>query len=320
MNHIQQNRFAAARTQRSQAMGAFTLVELLVVVLLVAMLAALLIPALAGAKGDNYRLWCQSNEKRIGTGFRLYENDHGDMFPPAAMHGAAKGSYRVTQLSWDSYIHRYIGGTVADQDLIGGVLSPDVTPKLLVCPADHVPPGWNYNSATGQSLYGLRSYSMVGTFTYLQIDPVMPGKPIYDVSNGTALGVGVYWSSTKIPADWDAGSFKASVVRDPGGTLLLVEMSENDNVAGYEWPCVSLAVQNPNYGAMLCQVDPNATMPAPGSSGVGVNLGKFLYLNHGQRFNYLFHDGHVETLTTNATIGTGTLQAPKGMWTVALGD
>ena len=35
---------------------------------------------------------------------------------------------------------------------------------------------------------------------------------------------------------------------------------------------------------------------------------------------HLFHDGHVEPLKIEETVGSGTLAAPKGMWTMAPGD
>jgi prepilin-type processing-associated H-X9-DG protein len=41
---------------------------------------------------------------------------------------------------------------------------------------------------------------------------------------------------------------------------------------------------------------------------------------HSGGWNYLFCDGHVNWLRPEATIGTGTLQDPKGMWTCAEGD
>jgi prepilin-type processing-associated H-X9-DG protein len=40
----------------------------------------------------------------------------------------------------------------------------------------------------------------------------------------------------------------------------------------------------------------------------------------GKKFNYLFADGHIKLLSAEDTIGTGTLEAPKGFWTVAAGD
>ena len=37
---------------------------------------------------------------------------------------------------------------------------------------------------------------------------------------------------------------------------------------------------------------------------------------HLGKSNYLFVDGHVETLSRKQTIGNGTLAAPLGMWTL----
>jgi prepilin-type processing-associated H-X9-DG protein len=41
---------------------------------------------------------------------------------------------------------------------------------------------------------------------------------------------------------------------------------------------------------------------------------------HSSRFNYLFHDNHVQTLKTSDTIGRGTQASPLGMWTMTTGD
>jgi prepilin-type processing-associated H-X9-DG protein len=41
---------------------------------------------------------------------------------------------------------------------------------------------------------------------------------------------------------------------------------------------------------------------------------------HKDRFSWLFVDGHVESLKPSDTIGTGTMLAPKGMWTINPGD
>jgi len=35
---------------------------------------------------------------------------------------------------------------------------------------------------------------------------------------------------------------------------------------------------------------------------------------------YLFHDNHVQILKVADTIGTGTTNAPRGMWTMVAGD
>ncbi|HVV00433.1 MAG TPA: hypothetical protein VHH88_03665, partial [Verrucomicrobiae bacterium] len=56
------------------------------------------------------------------------------------------------------------------------------------------------------------------------------------------------------------------------------------------------------------------------ASDNGVNQGMIVYKSHGNRFDYLFHDGHVQTLKIEQTVGTGTLQNPRGMWTVTRND
>jgi prepilin-type N-terminal cleavage/methylation domain-containing protein len=68
---------AAPVPHPGQRRAAFTLVELLVVMVLVAMLAALLLPALATAKLSAYRLKCASNLRQLGLAAQLYWDDNG---------------------------------------------------------------------------------------------------------------------------------------------------------------------------------------------------------------------------------------------------
>lgn len=39
-------------------------------------------------------------------------------------------------------------------------------------------------------------------------------------------------------------------------------------------------------------------------------------LNPGGKFNFLFADGHVEALLIEDTIGSGSVDAPQGMWLI----
>jgi prepilin-type N-terminal cleavage/methylation domain-containing protein/prepilin-type processing-associated H-X9-DG protein len=319
VNLVQPSQLRSAR--QSATRSGFTLIELLVVIAIIAILAAMLLPALASAKARAHRIQCAADMRQLGVGFAMFPSDHGDMLPPA---GWADGlpTKPHCQLSWDSWINKYIGGNASDQDLSVGYLLTGDAPKILVCPADQFPKvSWMGGT---DPYFAMRSYAMVG------VGPNQGANNDYqrDPKNGLPnlnqpgrLGVGIYWY---VPANyptpnWDAQGYKSTVVSDPAGSILLCENTHGQQCAGNIWTCICLGPQTVNSD--LYQMDPNPNAPKQDpTSKDSVNQGALLYKAHRNRFNYVFNDGHVEALKIEQTIGTGTLTAPKGMWTVASGD
>jgi prepilin-type N-terminal cleavage/methylation domain-containing protein len=285
--------------------GAFTLIELLVVIAIIALLAALLLPVLASAKAESLKTKCASGLRQLGLGITLFADDNNQTFPPAGLQDDAD-NYQET---WDCWINRYIGGQNPLADLDGGAIDVETTPKILRCPADTGPDsGWVANYP---NIFGRRSYAMNAVGPDWGTDWQVPCWPTYILPK-VKDGVGVYWEGGPVP-DWNAPGYPTKVILDASGTILLAEDCCGNNVAGNIWPCICIGPTNTSGTTgmgELYQLD----------AGDPDNEGMLVYKSHGMKFNYLFHDNHVQLLSIQQTIGSGTLAEPKGMWTIKPGD
>ncbi len=302
--------------ENGTAQRAFTLIELLVVIAIIAILAAMLLPALAKAKAAAAKAKCSSNLKQLGTAITLFGEDHG-YFPPAGDE-----TVQNHQISWDSYINFYIsGGHLSQTDLDVGDLDPDFAPPILRCPSDTGPDtDWvaPYTATVARKTYNMNGAGTIWQ-TQWQIPVNQVGYALPVIGAPGQQGVGVYWSSDAVsgPNAFNAPSYKTSVVVQPAGTILLAENPCGDNVVENIWPCICLGPYSITSGSStqgndgdMYQMDPNDAS----------NQGMALYKQHGMKFNYLFHDNHVSAYAIEQTVGAGTTNAPKGMWTITPND
>jgi prepilin-type N-terminal cleavage/methylation domain-containing protein len=114
----------------SQRAGAFTLVELLVVIGIIGILAALLMPALNQSEERAKRIGCVNHLRQTGIAFQLFMHDHGDKFP-MTVPMAEGGSKEFVQNGYA------VGGEFYFSFRHFQVLSNELgTPAILICPTD----------------------------------------------------------------------------------------------------------------------------------------------------------------------------------------
>jgi prepilin-type N-terminal cleavage/methylation domain-containing protein/prepilin-type processing-associated H-X9-DG protein len=155
--------------------GAFTLVELLVVIAVIAILAAMLLPALAGAKVQAYRIQCVSNEKQMIIGWTIYSGDNNEILV------ANGGDTVTTSTSAHLWVHggnhgsadtltnnQYLTG--ANFALFAKIITSD---RIYKCPADRSTwPLWTskLTFVPEERSYAMNSY--VGTAAANVISPI----------------------------------------------------------------------------------------------------------------------------------------------------
>jgi prepilin-type processing-associated H-X9-DG protein len=102
--------------------AAFTLIELLIVIVCLGIMAALLLPGLARHRASYCQLNCVNNLKQIGVGFRTWALDNGDKYPPQVSITNG-GTMELVE-----------SGTVWPHfSVMSNELS---TPKILICPEE----------------------------------------------------------------------------------------------------------------------------------------------------------------------------------------
>ena len=80
------------RDPRRATEAAFTLIELLAVIMIVAVLAAIVIPVTSSVRAKGQATRCLSNLRQIGAAAHLYVNENKNRLPSSSHQRAPDGS------------------------------------------------------------------------------------------------------------------------------------------------------------------------------------------------------------------------------------
>lgn len=121
--------------------GAFTMVELLMVIAIIGILASLMLPALVRAKKKPLQIQCLSNQRQIGMALVMFMHDNQDTIPGPCYMGVSCRYYQITR-----HFQKFGGGDeMGPTELIGylatylSLPTPPTAPekamgRVAVCP------------------------------------------------------------------------------------------------------------------------------------------------------------------------------------------
>lgn len=198
---------------------AFTLIELIVVIAVVGVLGAMLLPALASAKGNSQKITCINNLKQVGLAFRTWEGSHSDKYPMAVSSAAggaseylAHSSATASSTPTPPASSRYIPGVVYM------VMSNQLaSPNVVFCPSDNIHPyaatNFSFGSLLGSTgIYanqpGEPSGSIGSKISYFVNADATEANP-RDIMTGDD-NIGNYAASASQPASFRFGASASS--------------------------------------------------------------------------------------------------------------
>ena len=179
--------------------GAFTLVELLVVIGIIALLLSILMPSLRKARSIAMRLACASNLKQISLAMNLYLNGNENTYPCAQDPVSTAPAYWLWMgRGWRGFVEPYLGDNIDANN-----------PSALFCPQDHIAKDKYESTSYAYSMAFYHSPEQIDDMnspadTYANPQPSVPQRSVNVARPSGKILIGE-WLSNHSAIDRDSG-------------------------------------------------------------------------------------------------------------------
>ena len=161
---------------------AFTLTEVIVILFVICVLAALYLPGLSRATARAPRIQCVNNLKEIGTAYRLWAGDHGDLCP--AQQPKTNGGWNDLLTNAEQGPNCWTNYALMANEL-------GLAPKLLVCPDDERRPATDFVTNNAPPERGHSYFKDNSTLSYFVGVSANDNYPQSIQGGDRNLGVGI---------------------------------------------------------------------------------------------------------------------------------
>lgn len=253
--------------------GAFTLLELLIVVAVIAVLISILVPALGAARSEARIAVCMSNVRQLHVANSVYAGSNEDMYVPAAADLNQGFGGR----------HRWHGVRESDSvspDPALNTFNPEIGPlattladgKVKACPesVDFGTDGAENAFEAGNGGYG---YNLVGIGSRLY----QARWSARELADGTPYAMG--WS--------------ASAVRRPAETVMFADAAFRQFNPDATQPFIEYSFCEPPFSVQATTAGPSVLSGEPSDMWL---MMPSIHFRHRTRTNVVWTDGHASSV------------------------
>jgi len=191
------------KQKSNRDMSAFTLVEVIVLILVIGLLALVFLPHMVPRQyPEGFRLSCVSNLKEIGVANRIWAGDNGDLVP--SQQTVASNGWRDFLTNADQGAKCWLNYAIMSNEL-------GQAPKLIVCPSDeriaadsftNIFDNSNVSYFVGVSANDMQPQSIQGGDRNLGPGLVPTNDYGYSPNTGKGNDVAIPINSSKGPVSW----------------------------------------------------------------------------------------------------------------------